>query len=91
MNDRVITPAELAPLAKEARRATGKSQIEAARELGVRGATMCQAEEQPEKSLNKLRKKIIEEYSDYEVVGPVYILRHRGSRGDGFKSLASTS
>ena len=77
MNDRIVTAAELASLAKKAREATGKSQIEAARELGVSGATMSQAEEQPEKSLHKLRMRIVERFSDFDVIGPVYLLKRR--------------
>ena len=50
---------------------------EAARELRVSGPTMFQAEEVPEKSLHKLRKQIIERYSEYEVVGPVYVIRRK--------------
>lgn len=77
MSDRIVEARELAAIAKQSREASGKSQTEAARELRVSGPTMFQAEEVPEKSLHKLRKQIIERYSEYEVVGPVYVIRRK--------------
>ena len=77
MKDRIVEASELPAIAKRSREASGKTQTEAAREFGVSGPTMFQAEEQPEKSLHKLRKQIIERYSEYEVIGPVYLLRKK--------------
>lgn len=79
VNERIVEPSELAGIAKGSRESSGKTQAEASRELGVAGATMFQAEENPQQSLHKLRKRIIETYSDYEVVGPVYVLRKKQS------------
>ena len=77
MNDCIVEASELAAIAKQFRETSGKTQTEAARELGVAGPTMFQAEENPRQSLQKLRKRIIETYSDYEVIGPVYLLREK--------------
>ena len=77
MKDRIVEASELAAIAKLLREASGKTQTEAARDLGVAGPTMFQAEENPRQSLHKLRKRIIETYSAYEVIGPVYLLRKK--------------
>ena len=77
VNDRIVEADELAGLAKRFREGSGKTQSEAARELGVSGPAMFQAEENPQQSLHKLRKRIIETYSEYEVIGPVYLLRKK--------------
>jgi DNA-binding XRE family transcriptional regulator len=63
---------ELAALAKKLRNATGKSRAEAARELGVARPTIVQAEEEPGKSLTKLRIRMIEAYGPRRVTGPLY-------------------
>jgi DNA-binding XRE family transcriptional regulator len=69
-----VTERELAALAKRYRIASGKNRAQAARELGVARPAIIYAEEAPEKSLFKLRKRIIEAYSPYKVVGPVFWL-----------------
>ncbi len=71
------TESELASFAKKFRLATGKSRAQAARELGVARPTVFQAEENPELSLFKLRKRIIERYSPFKVIGPVYLLERK--------------
>ena len=78
MSERIVEESELATLAKTFRESAGKNRTEAARELKVAAPTLHQAEEEPTRSLHKLRKQIIEKYSDYEVVGPVYLLRKKG-------------
>ena len=77
MNQSIVEESELAALAKKYRVEAGKTSAQAARELGVARPTMHQAEDEPERSLSKLRKQIIEAYSDYEVIGPVYLLRKK--------------
>ena len=69
------TEAELAALAKKVRVVAKKNRAQAARELGVARPTVFQAEENPELSLFKLRKRIIEYYSPYKVIGPFYLLK----------------
>lgn len=68
---------ELAAIARKYRMATGKNRAEAARELGVARQSLIHAEDFPEKSMFKLRKRVIEKYSSYRVVGPVYWLKKK--------------
>lgn len=79
MKDRIIEEPELMTLAKKFREASGKTQVDAAREMEVAQPTLHQAEEQPRQSLHKLRMRMIEAYSEYEVIGPVYLLRKKTS------------
>jgi len=67
----------LAAVAKKFRKASGKNRAEAARELKVARPTVAQAEDRPELTLVKLRKRIIEQYSPYEVIGPVFYLKKK--------------
>ena len=66
-----VSEQDLAKIAKKYRLATGKSRLHVARELGVHRQAIFYAEDAPEKSLFKLRKRIIETYSPYKVIGPV--------------------
>ena len=70
---------ELASLAKQFRTKSGKRAVDVARELGVGKTTIHLAEEYPEKSLTKIRKRLIEEYSPFELVGPVFYLKRKTS------------
>ena len=72
-----VTEKDLAALAMKYRVAAGKNRAAAARELGVARPSLIQAEDSPKKSLFKLRKRIIEKYSTYKVVGPVYWLEKK--------------
>ena len=77
MAEKFIEETELAGLAKKHREAAGVSRAQAARECKVARPTIFYAEEDPERGLHKLRKQIIERYSEFEVVGPVYLLREK--------------
>jgi DNA-binding XRE family transcriptional regulator len=77
VSQRIIKEQELAALAKEFRERSGKNRAEAARELGIARPTVHQAEENPERSLTNVRRQLIEAYSEFELVGPVYLLRKR--------------
>lgn len=68
---------ELAALAKKFRSKAGKKKAQAARELGVARSTLQLAEGTPEQSLTKLRIRLIEKYSGYRVVGPVFLLQKK--------------
>lgn len=68
---------QLAALAKQYREAAGKTRSEAAREMGVRHPSIFHAEESPEQSLLKLRKRMIERYSPYKVAGPAFWLEKK--------------
>jgi DNA-binding XRE family transcriptional regulator len=74
LTGRTFQAEELAALARELRRASGKSQKEVAGELGVSAPAVSNAESKPERSLFELRKRIIEKYSNYKLVGPEYRL-----------------
>jgi DNA-binding XRE family transcriptional regulator len=65
---------ELAAFAKKCRKAAGKTRAQAARELDVSNPSVFQAEESPDRSMFKLRKRLIEKYSSFRVRGPVYLL-----------------
>ena len=73
----LFTEKELAALAKKFRVAAGKNRSEAARELGVARPSLIHAEDYPEKTFVKLRCRMIEKYSPYKVVGPVYRLEEK--------------
>lgn len=68
---------ELAELAKQFRKNSGKRKDEAAQELGVGRPSVQHAEETPSQSLTALRIRMIEKYSPYKVVGPIYSLRKK--------------
>jgi DNA-binding XRE family transcriptional regulator len=70
----------LAALAKKSREAAGKSRAEAGRDMGVSHVSIHRAEENPEESLSKLRTRMIEKYSPFEVVGPVFYLEKKKAR-----------
>ena len=78
MGDDLSEEKKLGAIARKFRAAAGKSRAEAPRELDVARPTIFQAEEESKQGLTKLRKRIIEEYSDFEVVGPFYVLRKKG-------------
>lgn len=72
-----VTEDELAALAKHFRVASGRNRAQAARELGIARPSLIHAEDFPEKSFFKLRKRIIEKYSPYKLVGPVFWLEKK--------------
>jgi DNA-binding XRE family transcriptional regulator len=75
--NRPFVEKELAALAKKFRQAAGKSKAEVAREFGVAPPTVFAAEEEPETSLTKLRIRMIEAYSSFKVIGPVFMLKQK--------------
>ena len=70
-----LTESDLAALAKKARKAAGKRNIDVAREFGVTASAVSHAEERPEANFHKLRIRMIEAYSANKVIGPVYYLK----------------
>ncbi|MBI4429907.1 MAG: helix-turn-helix domain-containing protein [Ignavibacteriales bacterium] len=76
---RYVTESKLSKLAKRYRIRSGKNKTQAAKELNVSRPTIHHAEEDPSQSLSKLRRKIIERYSPFKVVGPVFVLRRKTS------------
>jgi hypothetical protein len=77
MRKQILSEKELAALAKKYREAAGKSRADAARDMGVKHPSIFHAEESPEKSYLKLRLRMIEEYSPFTVIGPVYLLQKK--------------
>jgi hypothetical protein len=69
-----ISDADLALLAKAAREFSGKTKSQTAAELNIAFSSVFNAEEKPERSLAKIRKEIIERYTDLKVAGPAYQL-----------------
>jgi DNA-binding XRE family transcriptional regulator len=74
-----VTEGDLAALAKKFRIAAKKNRSEAARELGVARPSLIHAEDIPEKSFTKLRIRIIERYSRYQITGPLFLLKKKAS------------
>lgn len=73
----LVAESDLATLAKQFREKAGRTKIEAAGELGVGRPSVQLAEENPEQSLTSLRIRLIEKYSSYRVVGPLYRLEKK--------------
>jgi DNA-binding XRE family transcriptional regulator len=72
-----LSEKELASLAKKFREQAGKSRAEAGRDMGVSHVSIHRAEENPEESLFKLRSRMIEVYSPFKVVGPIFLLKRK--------------
>jgi len=75
--EKLLSEADLAALAKEYREVSGKTRADAAREMGIKHPSIFHAEESPEKSFHKLRRRMIEAYSPWKVVGPFYRLEKK--------------
>lgn len=74
---KLLTEKDLAALAKRFRKYAGKTRAEAGRELDVSHVSIHRAEENPEISLLKLRMRMIEAYSPFKVIGPVFHLKRK--------------
>ena len=68
---------KLASLAKRYRKQAHKTRAEVAREMGVSQTSIFNAEESPEQSLTKVRMRMIETYSQFKVVGPLFSLERK--------------
>ncbi len=77
MSKQSFSENELAGLARKFRERAGKKRAQAARDMRVSQTSIFHAEESPKQGLTKLRIRMIEEYSPYEVVGAVYFLRRK--------------
>jgi hypothetical protein len=74
---KLVGERDLAALAKQFREASGKSKADVARQLRISAPSVFNAEERPELSLTSLRVRIIEAYSPFKVVGPVFHLEKK--------------
>jgi len=72
-----LRESDLASLAKKARKTAGKRNIDVARKFGVTPSAVCHADERPKANFLRLRIRMIEAYSKYKVVGPVYYLERK--------------
>ena len=77
MPKELLTERQLAGLAKTYREQAGKSRADAARDMGVAQVSIFRAEENPEESLFRLRKRMIEKYSPFKVKGPMFLLERK--------------
>lgn len=73
----MLAERDLAALAKRFRMEAKKSRAQAAREMRVSQTSILNAEESPDGSLLKLRARMIEAYSPFKVVGPVFFLKRQ--------------
>jgi len=67
-----VSESDLAALAKQSRMAVGKTKVEVAKEMGVKPPSVHHAEESPHLSYTKLRRRMIEKYSNMKVTGPLF-------------------
>ena len=79
----IVDEAGLAAMAKQFRLRAGKTKIEAAADLKVGRPTVQLAEENPEQSLTKLRIRLIEKYSQFNVIWPVYLVKKKPRKMKG--------
>jgi DNA-binding XRE family transcriptional regulator len=75
--EHIVTEEGMAALAMRFREQAGKKRAQAARDMGVAQTSIFHAEESPKQSLFKLRVRMIEAYSPYHVIGPVYHLKKK--------------
>lgn len=68
---------ELATLARNCREAAGKTQVDAAKDMGTSRHAIYKAELVPNASVTKLRCRMIETYSKMKVTGPFYRLEEK--------------
>lgn len=77
MSQPSLQETDLTRLAKRFRKEAGKSRAEAARDMKVSQTSIFHAEESPEQALLKLRTRMIEAYSPFKVIGPVFYLEKK--------------
>jgi hypothetical protein len=85
-----LTEKDLASLAKRFRKEAQKSRAQAARDMRVSQTSIFHAEESPEQSLLKLRTRMIEAYSPFQVVGGLFSLKRKRKKRRGLKAAASS-
>lgn len=74
MNKELLTEGDLADLAKKFRTGAGKTRAQAARDMGIKHPSIFHAEQSPNLPFLKLRKRMIDEYSPYQIEGPFFRL-----------------
>jgi len=69
---RYVEEKELAALAKKHRLASGMTKAAVAKDIGVKPPSVHHAEESPQLPYTKLRRRMIEKYSNMKVTGPLF-------------------
>jgi hypothetical protein len=77
MPQQSYTEAELTATAKRFREQSGATRAQAARDMKVSQTSIFNAEETFDRSLVKLRIRMIEAYSKFKIRGPVYLLEEK--------------
>ena len=77
MPKKTFSEHQLATVARRYREQAGITRAQAARDMEVSQTSIFHAEESPEQGLVKLRTRIIETYSPFKVVGPVFFLQKK--------------
>ena len=77
MSHQSFAETKLAALAKRCREEAGKTRAQAARDMKVSQTSIFHAEESPDQGLTKLRMRMIETYSTFNVIGPVFFLKRK--------------
>ena len=72
-----LSEQDLAAIAKRFRKQAGITRAQAARDMGVAQTSIFHAEESPGQSFLKLRSRMIQEYSAYQVIGPFFLLERK--------------
>lgn len=72
-----LSESQLTAFAKQVRKKAGIKRAQAARDMGVSQTSIFHAEESPEQSLTTLRSRMIEAYSPFKVVGPIFHLEKK--------------
>jgi DNA-binding XRE family transcriptional regulator len=77
MPQETCTERQLATIAKRFREQAGITRAQAARDMDVSQTSIFHAEESPEQALLKLRTRMIEKYSAFKVIGPVFHFKRK--------------
>ena len=72
-----LSEQDLAAIAKRFRKQAGITRAQAARDMSVAQTSIFHAEESPGQSFLKLRSRMIQEYSPYQVIGPFFLLKRK--------------
>ena len=76
----VLNEAELAAFAKQLRIESGESKAGVARVMQCQAPSIFHSEESPDLPYSKMRRRLIEHFSEFEVEGPVYRLQKKKTR-----------
>jgi len=77
MSQNLLNEKQLTALTKRIRKKAGVSRAQAARDMDVSQTSIFHAEESPEQGLVKLRSRMIQKYSSFKVIGPVFHLEKK--------------